>query len=66
MIGPVLIMFVTGGEKCHEIAGVTQGQLQEWMEHFPTDLGKLETSRDNQTIISTSFENLESCINFQN
>ena len=44
----------------------TQGQLQEWTEHSHTDLGKFETSRYNQKIISTSFEHLKICINFQN
>jgi hypothetical protein len=33
---------------------------------LPPDLRKFKTSRDNQKIISTSFENLKSCINFQN
>jgi hypothetical protein len=37
-----------------------------WTEHSPTDLGKFETSRNNQKIISTSFEHLKKCINFQN
>ena len=33
---------------------------------LPTDLWKFETSRDNQKIISTSFQHLKKCINFQN
>ena len=41
-------------------------KLQEWMEHWSTDFWKSETSRDNQKIISTSFEHLKKCINFQN
>ena len=35
---------------------LNQGQLPEWTEHSHTDLWKSETSRDNQKIISTSFE----------
>ena len=42
-----------------------QGQLQEWTGHSHTDLCKFEISRDNQKIISTSFEHLKSCINFK-
>ena len=48
------------------LGNLMQGQLQEWTEYSHTDLWKFETSRDNQKIISTSFEHLKCCINFQN
>ena len=44
----------------------TKDKLQEWTEHWGTDHWKFRTSRDNQKIISTSFEHLKKCINFQN
>ena len=41
-------------------------KLQEWTEHWGTDHWKFRTSRDNKKNISTSFEHLKKCINFQN
>ena len=54
-------VFVTRSKR-HQygfLAYLGQGQLQEWTEHSPTDFRKFETSRDNQKIISTSFEHLK-------
>ena len=48
------------------LEGLGKDKLQEWMEHWSTDFWKSETSRDNQKIISTSFEHLKKSINFQN
>ena len=48
------------------VVGSTKDKLQEWMEHWSTHFWKSETSRDNQKIISTSFEHLKKCVNFQN
>ena len=44
----------------------TKDKLQEWTEHWGTDVWKFRTNRDNQKIISTLFEHLKKCINFQN
>ena len=46
--------------------GLYKDKLQEWMEHWSTDIWNSETSRDNQKIIWTTFEHLKKSINFQN
>ena len=50
----------------NESVSLFKDELQEWTEHWGPDLWKFKTSGDNQKIISTSFEHLEKCINFQN
>ena len=38
---------------------LSKNKQQEWMEHWSTDFWKSETSRNNQKIISTSYEHLK-------
>ena len=58
-----MLAWVTNLSTSHNLyIEFSQGQLQEWTEHSPTDFRKFETNRDNQKIISTSFEHLKKCV----